>query len=295
MAIPSLSSYPMPQASAFPAGKVTWAFDPARAVLLIHDMQDYFLRFYGEDSPLVKQLLDNIAALRSACRAQGAPVVYTAQPGRQSPQERALLNDMWGPGLNQHPQLQQIARALTPAEDDRVLVKWRYSAFHRSSLEPMMKELGRDQLVICGVYGHIGCMLTAADAFMRDIQPFLVGDAIADFSLDDHLMALNYVATRSGRVVSTAELTAQFAARRPICGLTKADLRAQLLALIDEDEEQFDADENLIDYGLDSVRIMALVSEWRARGLDLGFVDLAKAPSLNGWWALIERQQGAAQ
>ncbi len=37
-------------------------------------------------------------------------------------------------------------------------------------------------------------MTTATDAFMRDIKPFMVADALADFSRDEHLMSLKYVA-----------------------------------------------------------------------------------------------------
>lgn len=69
-----------------------------------------------------------------------------------------------------------MVAALAPDEADNVLVKWRYSV-SPFPLELMLKETGRDQLIITGVYAHIGCMTTATDAFMRDIKPFMVADA----------------------------------------------------------------------------------------------------------------------
>uniref|UniRef100_A0A182S9T5 Isochorismatase-like domain-containing protein n=1 Tax=Anopheles maculatus TaxID=74869 RepID=A0A182S9T5_9DIPT len=176
MAIPKLNDYALPTLSELPANKVKWAFEPPRAALLIHDMQQYFLNFWGEDSPLIKQVIENIATLRRYCKEQGIPVFYTAQPKQQSDEDRALLNDMWGPGLNRHPEQQAVVSALAPDADDTVLVKWRYSAFHRSPLQEILQESGRDQLIICGVYAHIGCMTTAIDAFMRNIKPFMVAD-----------------------------------------------------------------------------------------------------------------------
>lgn len=281
MAIPKLTGYALPAATEIPQNKVNWAFEPERAALLIHDMQDYFINFWGEDCPMMAQVIANIAALREFCKQHNIPVYYTAQPKEQSDEDRALLNDMWGPGLTRKPEEQQVVATLAPDEDDTVLVKWRYSAFHRSPLELMLKESGRNQLLITGVYAHIGCMTTATDAFMRDIKPFMVADALADFSRDEHLMALNYVAGRSGRVVMTEDLL-------PV-PVSKAALRAVVLPLLDESDEPMD-DENLIDYGLDSVRMMALAARWRKVHGDIDFVMLAKNPTIDAWWALLSRE-----
>ena len=41
MAIPKLQAYALPESHDIPHNKVNWAFEPQRAALLIHDMQDH--------------------------------------------------------------------------------------------------------------------------------------------------------------------------------------------------------------------------------------------------------------
>lgn len=289
MSIPSLVSYALPGASEWPVSKVTWTIEPRRAVLLIHDMQVYFLRFYGPDSPLVRQLQERLHALIDWARAQGVPVVYTAQPAEQSPSDRALLNDMWGPGLTAaDPALQAVAPLLAPQAGDTVLTKWRYSAFQRSELQALMGRWGRDQLIIGGVYAHIGCLMTAVDAFMRDIQPFMVGDAVADFSADEHHMALRYVAGRCGRVVSTAEVLA-LGQGQGHQALSWATFKASVLTQLPEAPTDLAGDDNLMDHGLDSIQVMSLMAMWNQQGLPVRFEDLALDPSLDVWWQALLR------
>ncbi|WP_429077225.1 isochorismatase family protein [Aeromonas veronii] len=292
MTIQSLAAYPLPTAEELPTGRVNWPFEPGRAALLVHDMQHYFVDFYGPDNPLINQVIDHIATLIRQARALGMPVVYTAQPAEQSQADRALLNDMWGPGLTRAPERQPIVSALAPEPQDTVLTKWRYSAFCRSPLVELMAEWGRDQLVICGIYGHIGVMQTAVDAFMRDIRPFLVADAIADFSREDHLLALSYVSRNAGRVITVAEVMT--ASKRP---LTRESLRAQVLARLPAEmqQEQPAENDNLLDYGLDSLAVMGLVEEWRQQELVVELAELARTPTLAHWWALLSRQLNVSQ
>lgn len=134
------------------------------------------------------------------------PVVYSAQPGGQNAEQRGLQLDMWGRGIGADPHDASIIEPVVPRPGDTLLTKWRYTAFHGTGLHDLFIESGRDQLVVTGIYAHIGCLMTATDAFMHDIQPFLVADAVADFSRAEHEMALRYVAGRAAVVTTTAAL-----------------------------------------------------------------------------------------
>ncbi|MGR5435860.1 isochorismatase family protein [Vibrio owensii] len=294
MAIPSISGYPL--SKAIPENRVNWSVDPQRAVLLIHDMQQYFLNFYDVESELIQTLTRNIQTIKQTCIDAGIPVVYTAQPGDQKQEDRALLTDFWGPGLKADDSITRIFPALAPTEQDIVYTKWRYSAFQRTPLKAMMDETGRDQLIIVGIYAHIGCLQTAAEAFMTDIQAFMVSDAVADFSESDHEMALNYVAGRCGYVLdkqqllSQVESTNEFAAGDYSIPQSQQHLTQQLAALLEVPVDEMTPDDSLLDFGLDSVRMMSLVGDWQQAGLDVSFMELAAKPSLQDWWQLIEKK-----
>ncbi|MDP5008059.1 MAG: isochorismatase [Glaciimonas sp.] len=290
MSIPKIATYAMPVVAAMPSNRVDWRPDPARAVLLIHDMQDYFLDFYDVQAAPIPALIEHISRLRAACDAAGVPVVYTAQPAEQAPQQRGLLQDWWGPGLTAQPQRAAVVAALAPRAQDTVLTKWRYSAFVRSDLLQRMQAQGRDQLIVCGVYAHIGCLMTSADAFMQDIQPFLIGDALADFSAEQHAMALAYVSQRCGVVTHTEDviMALQPVATVAASGLpiSLAALRTEVAHLMQIPSADLRVDDNLLYAGLDSIRLMTLIERWRCAGSKLTFVDLAERPTLAGWWTL---------
>ena len=204
--IPAIEPYPMPAAGKLPDNVAPWVLDPDRAVLLIHDMQRYFLRPLPDT--VRHELVRNVALVRERCVELGMPVAYTAQPGGMTDEDRGLLKDFWGVGMKVDPVDRQVVDELSPAADDWLFTKWRYSAFFRSDLLERLAAQGRDQLVICGVYGHVGVLMTAVEAFTHDIQAFLVADAIADFSAEHHQMALEYAATRCAVVLTAKEVCA---------------------------------------------------------------------------------------
>lgn len=205
MGLPTVGPYSLPDRSALPRSCVTWSIEPARAALLVLDMQNHFVEAFPAGQSPVVELVDNIVALRELAGPLGIPVVFSAEPAAQRPGQRGLVADVWGPGIGDEPDAAAIVTPLTPRTGEHLLANVRHNAFLRSHLGRLLRSEGRDQLIICGVYAHLGVLLTAADAFMNDIQPFVVADAVADFSPEEHAMALRWAA-RSGVVCTTESL-----------------------------------------------------------------------------------------
>jgi trans-2,3-dihydro-3-hydroxyanthranilic acid synthase len=203
MAIPSIASYPMPTEDLLPANTASWTPDPGRAALLVHDMQRYFVAPFPTGQEPAHSLVGNCRKLVERCRELDMPVTYTAQPGSMTDEQRGLLKDFWGPGMRTSPEHRQIIDDLAPDDGSAVFTKWRYSAFHGNELLSHLRRRGCDQLIICGVYAHVGCLMTAVDAFTHDIETFLVADALADFSAEQHRWALEYAASRCAVVMTT--------------------------------------------------------------------------------------------
>ncbi|GAA4719893.1 isochorismatase family protein [Phytohabitans rumicis] len=213
MSIPAIRPYPMPTEADLGASVPSWRPDAGRALLLIHDMQRYFVDLFPAGEAPMRDLLANLRRIRHAATALGMPVVYTAQPGRMSRRRRGLLRDFWGPGMRSDGPDREIVSALRPGPGDVLVEKCRYSAFHDTGLAEVLRTHRRDQLIVCGVFAHIGCLMTACDAFTRDVEPFLIADAVADFTAPDHRMALEYAARTCAVTMTTGRLLDLLVAR----------------------------------------------------------------------------------
>ncbi|MCS5478472.1 isochorismatase family protein [Corynebacterium sp. YIM 101645] len=206
MAIPRIAPYPLPAAPISPAAR--WSLDPQRCALLVHDMQSYFIEAYDTSASPMDTVLPNIRRLIDAADDTGVPVFYSAQPPRQQQSRRGLLSEFWGEGIRTEEEA-AIVGDLAPREHHHVVTKWRYSAFARTDLRHALAFAGRDQLIITGVYGHMGCQVSAVDAFMNDVAPFLVTDGIADFTAADHHNTIDWVARRCGVALPTTRVLEQ--------------------------------------------------------------------------------------
>jgi aryl carrier-like protein len=70
--------------------------------------------------------------------------------------------------------------------------------------------------------------------------------------------------------------------------LTVDQIRTDVADCLGEDVADIPVDENLVDYGLDSVRIMALLERWRREhAVAADFADLAEQPAIEVWAPLL--------
>ena len=74
--------------------------------------------------------------------------------------------------------------------------------------------------------------------------------------------------------------------------LTLERLRADVARMVGEAPEDIALDDNLMDVGLDSMRMLNLIMGWNEAGLKVDFSDLAEHTTLEGWWKVLSARQG---
>lgn len=194
------------------SNKVNWAIEPDRCALLIHDMQPHYLGALPDEA--CAQLIANVRAIGAACLDRGIPIFASQVPPAREGRERGLMMEMWGsgPAAGNHDIDPRLGLA-----DHHVwtLTKRSYSAFYGNDFEVLLRRLGREAILIVGVYTSIGCHCSAMDAFMRDMRAFLVNDATADLCPADHEAGLTSAARTCACVVDTASVCRALSGRGP--------------------------------------------------------------------------------
>nr|WP_284701459.1 cysteine hydrolase [Rhodoplanes tepidamans] len=170
--------------------------------MLIVDLQNDFLHpdgaygRAGQGVPEIAALPARIRPLAAALRAAGGLVVstqFTLVPGRAgepliSPHLRQLrpflakgdfLPGAWG---------HRLVDELQPA--DFSVEKIAYSAFYMTRLEWVLRKVGIERLIVCGIVTNGGVASTVRDAHVRDFELAVLEDGCAAFSPAVHRTAV---------------------------------------------------------------------------------------------------------
>ncbi len=159
--------------------------------LLVVDMQNGFCHPDGSFARIGMGLEGAGAAVRNAAvavteaRRAAIPVVFTRhlyRPGRAD-EGRSLARNSPAlagiDGLAAGTWDAEVVDELGCGPKSLIVDKVRFDAFQWTSLEPLLRGLGVDELVVCGVITNICVETTVRSAFMRDYPVTLLADCCA--------------------------------------------------------------------------------------------------------------------
>lgn len=185
-----------------------WPFDINKAVLLVVDMQRYFLEERGHGFACGGvAALSNVQRLMAHFRERKRPVVFTQHVHRKDGSDVGILGKWWeevGP-IEGTPDA-EIDPRVRPLEGEIIVRKNRYSAFYHTNLDEILKKMGAREIVIIGVMTNICCESTARDAFFRDYMVRFVADATGTVKEEMHKGTLLNLAYAFADICTTEEL-----------------------------------------------------------------------------------------
>lgn len=174
--------------------------DLDRTALLVVDMQNAFasrggmLDLAGVDVSAAAGVVASARLVCEAARRAGLPVVYltigypadlSTAGGPDSPNPRKELALCL---MRERPELRgklltfgtwdfEIVDALAPAPGDTVIVKSRYSGFHGTELDSVLRSRGVRNLLMMGIASNVCVESTLRDAYFLEYWPVMVADA----------------------------------------------------------------------------------------------------------------------
>lgn len=150
------------------------------ALLVIDPQMDYFP---GGNFPLwdMYRVLENIVSAIRRCRELGIPVVVVKHV---SETPGAALFAAGSPGVEIHPAI------LEAAPEAPVVVKHQADSFHRTDLEPTLRKLNCNSLLICGMMTQNCVTHTAISKAAEKYRVAVLADCCSTVSEIIHNIAL---------------------------------------------------------------------------------------------------------
>jgi nicotinamidase-related amidase len=159
----------------------------AAALLLIDVIND--LDFPGNSSLLKKapRLAKRIAALKMRCKRAGIPAVY-ANDNRD--RWRSDFSKVLTHCMQRHAPGRAFVTKLIPDERDYVVLKPKHSAFYATPLDTLLAYLKVKTLILVGLTTSACVLITAGEAYVRDLNIYVPSDCVAAIDNTSHKYAL---------------------------------------------------------------------------------------------------------
>jgi acyl-CoA reductase-like NAD-dependent aldehyde dehydrogenase/nicotinamidase-related amidase len=176
-----------------------------KPALLLVDLQRDHLAAPGLE-PAPEELVRRAANLLRACRALSVPVLHVwTTCSREADDRMPHWRDAgrWAcvAGTEGH----ESPAALRPEGEPVIEKRW-FSGFSSPQLDTRLRELGAEELILCGVHLH-GCVRTTAlDAYQRGYRVWVADDAVGSYDGVHAAVTRHYLEGRAARFASVDSL-----------------------------------------------------------------------------------------
>jgi nicotinamidase-related amidase len=173
---------------AYEQGEASFEFLAEECALLVIDMQDEFVKpgWTPYWVPQATSLVPRIKRLVEHCRKKGIPVIYSVFSRTNNYLDRprtgdAMPNRYSELGLDQSAFFVEgrVWHELAPREGEIVIHKPSYGAFYDTPLETVLRNLGKDTVIISGTLTNYCCGMTARQAYERGFKVVFGSDVTA--------------------------------------------------------------------------------------------------------------------
>jgi ureidoacrylate peracid hydrolase len=165
--------------------------DPRKTAMIVVDMQNDFVAEGAKlQSKQAHAMVPKLAATLRFCRDKGIRILYTAHVHRKDGCDMGLYDDLYPPIADRSTLVDgtpgvEIYRELAPAPGEHVIKKHRYSAFHATDMDLILREWGITSVVISGTTTENCCHATARDAMFHNYKVAFLSDATGTFDYPD--------------------------------------------------------------------------------------------------------------
>ncbi|MBU0519422.1 cysteine hydrolase [bacterium] len=185
--------------------------EPNKTALLVVDMQNYFISPEGRAYlPHGAAIVQNVKRLMETFRRVERPVIFTRHVHKADGSDAGIMGWWWNDMIVEGEAQSEIFPEAAPLQDERVILKHRYSAFYQTELDAMLRSAKVEDLVIAGVMTNLCCESTARDANFRDYRVFLPADATGASSEEMHLASLKNLSYGFCPVTTTRRILQSF-------------------------------------------------------------------------------------
>jgi nicotinamidase-related amidase len=161
--------------------------DPGRTAVLIMDFQNGIVSSAARNP---HETLENAATVLGAARTVDVPVIYVVHRGGRFEAETSDA---------------EIHSHVAPRTGERIIIKRRAGAFSTTGLDVLLRETGRDTLVLLGV-ATSGCVLsTVRWAVDINYRVVVVKDACDDPDEEVHHVLTEKLFPRQAMVLTTEQ------------------------------------------------------------------------------------------